>query len=93
MSEAPLVQQAYRKFADQMNVVGVVSGPDSSVDQDMLNKLIFRLGLTYPQVRDRDLSITHLFEVKGTPDVVLLSADHEVLYRGHGLPASFEPFL
>ncbi len=93
MAEAPLVQKAHRKFADRLSVVGVVSGPDQSVDQSKLDEIIFRLGLTYPQVRDRDLSLTHLFQVEGTPDVVLLSAERQVVYRGHALPDSIESLL
>ncbi|MDF1838235.1 MAG: hypothetical protein P1V35_10225 [Planctomycetota bacterium] len=93
MAEAPLVQQAYRKFADRLSVAGVVSGPDESVDEYKLGKVITDLGLTYPQVRDRDLGLTHLFRVKGTPDVVLLNANRKVVYRGHSLPTSLEPFL
>ncbi len=88
-----MVQQAHRKFADQLSVVGVVSGPDKSVDQAKLDKVVFQLALTYPQVRDRDLSLTHRFQVKGTPDVVLLNAKREVVYRGHSLPDSLESFL
>ena len=88
-----MVQQAHRKFADRLSIVGVVSGPDESVNKFKLDKVITDLGLTYPQVRDRDLSLTHLFEVKGTPDVVLLNAKREVVYRGHNLPESLELFL
>jgi hypothetical protein len=88
-----VVQQAHRKFADRLSIAGVVSGPDKSVDKYKLGQIISSLGLTYPQVRDRDLSLTRLFDVRGTPDVVLLNAQREVVYRGHSLPKSLEPFL
>ena len=88
-----MVQQAHRKFADRLSIAGVVSGPDESVNEFKLDKIIVELGLTYPQVRDRDLTLTRLFDVKGTPDVVLLNAKREVVYRGHSLPESLEPYL
>jgi len=88
-----MVQQAHRKFADRLSIAGVVSGPDESVNEFKLGKIITDLGLTYPQVRDRDLTLTRMFQVKGTPDVVLLNTNREVVYRGHSLPESLEPYL
>ncbi len=88
-----MVQHAHRKFADRLSVVGVVSGPDKSVDQAKLDQAVFRLGLTYPQVRDRDLLLTDLLEINGTPEVVLLDTDRNVVYRGRHLPSSIESFL
>ncbi len=64
----------------------MVSGPDTSVDEDALTLTIQRLGLTYPQVRDRDLSLTRAFDVQATPTIVVLDGEGDVVYRGSTLP-------
>ncbi|MFT4646831.1 MAG: hypothetical protein ACI9X4_000034 [Glaciecola sp.] len=87
-----MVQKAHHKLADRLNIAGVVSGPDKSTKKFKLGKFISSLGLTYPQVQDRDLSLTRLFDVKGTPSVVFPNAQREVVNRGHSLPKSLEPF-
>ncbi len=93
VEEAPEVERLHRRFGDRLQVLGVVSGPEGSVDEGHLQNTILRLGLSYPQIRDRDLRLTRLFEVKGTPDIVLLSGDQRVLYRAHHLPDSIDAFL
>lgn len=74
-------------------MVGVVSGPDDAVDELELGAAIFEHRLTYPQVRDRDLVLTRLFEVSAVPTVVVLDADGQVAYREHRLPADWDAFL
>ncbi len=74
-------------------MVGVVSGPDSAVDELKLGTAIFENGLTYPQVRDRDLALTELFGVTATPTVIVLDATGQVVYREHHVPASWDAFL
>ncbi|MEZ6020667.1 MAG: TlpA disulfide reductase family protein [Planctomycetota bacterium] len=93
VAEAPHVQRASRQYSKQLSVAGIVSGPDDSVDATHLQKTILELGLTYPQVRDRDLSLTRLFQITGTPTVIVLNKQREVVYRGHELPPSLEPYL
>lgn len=95
VEEAPHVNAAARELKGRMRVVGVVSGPDGpgDVDEMKLSKRILELGLTYPQIRDRDLSITRQFDVKGTPTVVILSPDGKVLYNDHQLPESWDAYL
>jgi len=93
VQEAPMVQRAFQRYGSRLAVAGVVSGPDDSVDAEHLNKTILRLGLTYPQFRDRDLHLTRLFQVTGTPDVILLDRNRKVVFRGHELPKSIESFL
>ncbi|MFT7679509.1 MAG: thiol-disulfide isomerase/thioredoxin, partial [Planctomycetota bacterium] len=72
VAEAPAVQAAYQAYGKRMRIVGVVSGPDQSVDEGKLNQQILRLGLDYDQVRDRDLSLTKHFGVEATPTIVIL---------------------
>jgi hypothetical protein len=45
--------------------------------------------MSYPQLRDRDLALSRKFGVTGTPDIIVLSADDTVLYRGHRPPADW----
>lgn len=74
-------------------VVGVVSGPDDAVDEDKLREVIFTHHVTYPQVRDRDLALTRLFDVKGTPTIVVLDAHGELAYNAHHLPTDWNALL
>lgn len=59
----------------------------------MLKKTIFKLGLTYDQIRDKDLALTEHFRVTGTPTVIVLNAAGEVVWREHEAPKSWEAFL
>ncbi|MDA1263887.1 MAG: hypothetical protein O2816_02270 [Planctomycetota bacterium] len=80
------MQAAHERHGDRIAIVGVVSGPDSSVDEAKLVSLIGKLGLTYPQVRDRELTLTHAFDVDATPTIVVLDASGRLIERGHELP-------
>ena len=84
---------AQKELAGRVRFVGVVSGPDSAVDEYALQRVVDEMGLDYPQIRDRDLALTHLFGVSSTPTVVVLGADGSVLYQGHGLPDSWSEIL
>ncbi len=87
------MQAAYKTHKESISIAGVVSGPDESVDADHLQKTVQRLLLSYPQVRDRDTGLTELFHITGTPEVIVLDRDRKVVYRGHSLPESLEPYL
>ena len=93
VEEAPQVQRLHQQYGERFPIFGVISGPDEAVDAGHLQQTVFRLGLSYPQIRDRDLSLTKAFQVKGTPDIVVLGKDREVKYRGHHLPASLDVYL
>jgi thiol-disulfide isomerase/thioredoxin len=84
-AEAPELVAASRKYSN-MEIIGVVSGPDEAVDAAELQRVITQLGLPYRNVRDRALELTHALEVRGTPTIVVLGEKGEVLYRGHELP-------
>jgi thiol-disulfide isomerase/thioredoxin len=84
-AEAPQLAAASRKYPN-LEIIGVVSGPDESVDAALLQSTIVELALPYRNVRDRALDLTHAFDVRGTPTIVVLGPKGEVLYRGHESP-------
>ena len=84
-AEAPALADASRKYSD-LEIIGVVSGPDESVDAEQLQQTIAELQIPYPSLRDRTLELTRAFEVTGTPTIVVLGEQGEVLYRGHKVP-------
>lgn len=84
-AEAPQLVAASRKYSG-MEVIGVVSGPDEAVDEAELERAIVELGLPYRNVRDRALDLTRALDVRGTPTIVVLGAQGQVLYRGHASP-------
>jgi len=92
LAEAPEVERAHR--ADpRVHVVGVVAGGANDVDESEVRGTALRLRLTYPQVLDRDLALTHGLAVQGTPTIVVLGRGGEVLFRGHELPADLGSFI
>jgi len=90
--EAPEAAKAARKYGHAIRFFGVVSGSDEYVDDDKVRSFVEKVGLPYPQVRDRELSITEYFQVKGTPTVIVLGKGMEILYRGHRLPDDWTAF-
>lgn len=88
-AEAPDVVRAQRRYGDTMEVVGVVSGPDGSVDEEAVQAAILQWGITYPVVRDRDLALTETFGVSGVPTVVIVEPDGTVSYAAHAAPAEW----
>ncbi len=84
-AEAPHLVAASRKHSN-LAIIGVVSGPDESVDAALLKNTIAELGLPYPTVRDRALDLTRALDVRGTPTIVVLGANGQVLYQGHKSP-------
>jgi thiol-disulfide isomerase/thioredoxin len=84
-AEAPQLVAASRKYSN-MEIIGVVSGPDEAVDAAELQRAIVEWGLPYRNVRDRALDLTRALDVRGTPTIVVLGAQGQVLYRGHKSP-------
>jgi len=91
--EASVIVDAYSRFGDRMTFVGVVPGPDSYVDLDKVRAFVARHEISYPQVRDRDLTLTRAFNVKGTPTIVIVDANHRVIYNEHHAPKDWSEFL
>ena len=84
--EAPAAVAASADLADSMAFYGVVSGPDGSVDEDLYEKSIEELGLSYPQIRDKDVSLAKRFQVTKTPTIVVIDAAGQLRFKGSHLP-------
>jgi cytochrome c biogenesis protein CcmG/thiol:disulfide interchange protein DsbE len=93
LAEAPHLAQAARDHADELAFVGVVPGPAGTVDEDELARVVKRLGLPYPQVRDTDLAWSRAFAIQGTPTIVALRADGSAGWTGHRAPADWRALL
>lgn len=89
VEEAPRVEELHNSRPD-LHVLGVVSGAAVDVSELEVSRTALQLGLTYPQVLDRDLALTRGFGVQGTPTIIVVGADGEVLYDEHHLPADLE---
>jgi thiol-disulfide isomerase/thioredoxin len=89
IEEAPKLAADARKFGDDILFLGVVSGPDEYVDDREVEAKSTELGLPYPQVRDRDLSLSDRYEVEGTPTIVVLGTGGRILFHGHRRPADW----
>jgi protein-disulfide isomerase len=63
------------------------------VDEDMLRQTIFDLGLTYDQIRDEDLALTELYQVTGTPTVIVIDKNGQVVWNDHEAPTSWNEYL
>lgn len=92
VEEAPLVEELHKSRPD-LHVFGVVSGSARDVNEIEVGRTAVQLGLTYPQVLDRDLALTNGFGVQGTPTVIVIGADGEVLYDEHHLPADLDALV
>jgi thiol-disulfide isomerase/thioredoxin len=84
--EAPLAVAASAELADTMSFYGVVSGPDGAVDEDLFEKSIDELGLSYPQIRDKDLALAKRFEVTKTPTIIVIDAAGQLRFKGSHMP-------
>ncbi len=89
LAEGPALGEAARRLEDTVRFCGVVPGPDDVVDLDEVRRVAREMGLSYPQVRDRDLVLTSAFDVRGTPTIIVLEGQREVVFRGHRLPEAW----
>ncbi len=88
-AEGPELVRAANAFAGKIEFFGVVSGPDSVVDNGRLQTVTELLALPYPQIRDRDGSIAEQFGVQSTPTIIVLGNRGKELYRGSALPKNW----
>lgn len=75
--EAPLLERAYQVFKDDGVVFLGVNIKDAKSDAE---RFVDDFGLTYPQVRDLDQTLTRDFGVKGLPETFFV--DHRWTFIG-----------
>ena len=92
LREMPDLVKADRQYSPGLRFYGIIAGPDQDVDEARVKTIVGRFGVRYPQVRDRDLRLSKIFGVEGTPTIVILGAGGSVLYRGHRLPDNWAAF-
>ncbi|MEQ8762785.1 MAG: TlpA disulfide reductase family protein [Planctomycetota bacterium] len=85
-TEMPELNEAAHELEGQVDFVGVIPGPDDRVDDGEVLAVAGSYALVYPQVRDRDLSLTRRFGVQGTPTIVVIGPDRSILFDGHRSP-------
>lgn len=91
--EAPQVVEALRAHGERIRFVGVVPGRDADVDDAEVRRVAARWGYdAFPQVRDRDLRLIDGLGVAGTPTLLVLGRDRQVLYRGHRPPERWDEY-
>ena len=59
----------------------------------MLRQTIFDQGMTYDQIRDEDLALTELFQVTGTPTVIVIDKSGQVVWQDHHAPALWNDYF
>lgn len=75
--EAPLLEETWRAYKDQGVVFLGVNIKDAESDA---RRFVDDFGITYPQVRDLDQSLTQEFGVKGLPETFFV--DHRWTFVG-----------
>ena len=90
--EFPGLVAAAKSYQDGIEFVGVISGPEGMVDDDAVRAVVKQYGLSYRQVRDRDLSLTRRFEVTGTPTIVVVGKNQKTLYNAHHAPDDWSQY-
>lgn len=75
--EAPLLEEAWRRYRDQGVMFLGVNIKDAEKDA---KRFVDEFGITYPQVRDLDQSLTRDFGVKGLPETFFV--DHRWTFAG-----------
>lgn len=88
-AEAPVASRAAAKFSSQMEVIGVVSGPEGSVDEDALKEALFSWGMTYPSIRDTSMELTNGLKIEGAPTIVIANPDGTIAYHAHVAPTEW----
>ena len=89
LREGPRLAGAAGRLSGSIDFYGVVTGPDDVVDEEAVASTAQKLGLPYPQVRDRSAALARRFGVLGTPTIVVIEPSGEVSYHGHELPAEW----
>jgi thiol-disulfide isomerase/thioredoxin len=91
-AELPGISKIAKDSKLRMKFFGVISGPDEFVDDNKVRSYLREQTLSFPQIRDREASISNTFGVKGTPTIVILGRNGEVLYNEHHTPSDWGQF-
>ncbi len=87
--EAPGISAAEKAHRQKIRFYGVVPGPEETVGDDEIRKTAAAFPYEFPQVRDRDLALTRLFDVVATPTIIVLGPGPAVRYQEHAPPADW----
>ncbi len=93
LREAPILVEVSKAHEKQLAFFGIISGSDDDVDEAKVRKIVEKFKLPYPQIRDRDLSITTRFEVNAIPMMVIIGDQGAILYKGNRLPRNWDEYL
>lgn len=89
--ESATLAAAARAAPEPNDFVGVVPGPDASVDEAEVRAQRAAWGFDFPQVRDRSGRLSRALRVRTTPRVVVLWRDRTVLHHAETLPSDLAP--
>ncbi len=84
-----MLAQAAQQNKESVSFFGVISGPDERVDDDKVRAVAKRTRMPYPQIRDRDLDLTHRFHVRGTPTIIVIAPDKTIAHHGSRPPKTW----
>lgn len=90
--EAPGLALAAHEHAKGLEFIGVIAGADRDVDDEKVRAYVEKYKLPYTQIRDRDLSLVKTYEVVGTPTIIVLGDEREVLFRSNHPPEDWNEF-
>jgi len=84
--ESKVAVQAAMKFKDDLVIVGIVAGPESSISDATVKEAQQELEHNYPSVRDGDLAISNGLGVETVPAFRIFSPSGELVYSGEVPP-------
>ena len=92
LREMPFLVDAFNNHSGKLQFIGVIPGPDDDVNEKKIEKIVKNFGISYPQVRDRELSLTHEFEIEQTPTIVIIGKNYSILYKNNHLPPDWKKY-
>lgn len=85
MHVLPRVAELHKRFASELEVVGVHAGKYPAERRtEHIREACMRLGVTHPVVNDRQFRVWRQYAVQAWPTVVLVSPDGRVIARHAG---------
>ena len=91
-AELPSITKVSEFNNSGLQFFGIISGPDTIVNEQKVNSMVEQLNLSFPQIRDKSAEISDLFEVVGTPTIIIFNSRGEILYRDHTAPGNWNDF-